>query len=324
MLKNSIQLIAVQARWSLAAYECPESFAREVERWMRMASAVRRPECECLIAFPEFIGLPLLFMGHLDQVRQCKTWREAAGRVIGGRMEAVQCSMAAYGVGPLRALYLARSEELFETYHRVFQAAAVDHQCWIVGGSVPLPSGTGGKPASGEIYNVSGFFGPSGLAGMQAKVHPYGPEGSPEGLDIVPESPQNVCIFESRLGRLGIPICYDAWQDDVMEALAAQGAQIVVQPSANPRAWDEWQEGDWKRGLWHRLQQHPEFQYGVNPMMVGWLFAADDEYSCQGRSSIVAKAAATADGSGYLARASEQPWGRYTVEEVVSAVVSRP
>jgi len=317
---TQIQMVAVQARWTLADYRDDAAFAGFVDRLMAAVDLVREAQHPCLVAFPEFIGLPLLFLDAADDLGGCSSWQEAGMRLVGKHGAEVQPLMQRYGVGPLRALMLLQAPRIASVYCSTFARAAAAHNCYLVAGSAPLPSTAA---ADGKVYNVSYFFGPDGsVIGRQGKVHPYGREATADGLDLTGAALESLQSFETPFGKVGIAICYDAFQQDVLSMLAGQGASIVIQPSANARVWDEWQAGDWERGLWSAVQHYPQIQCGINPMMVGSLFAPDDEYSCQGRSAIVTKIDRTSDSSGYVQRAREQPWSSYCEEELVTAVLS--
>jgi predicted amidohydrolase len=260
------------------------------------------------VAFPEFIGLPLLFLGHAADLDRVASWREAFTRVIQARAEEVAAACARFGLGPVRGLMLARSEEVRAVYTGAFGSLAREFGVFLLAGSAPLAGEGRG------VFNTSLLFGPDGeLLGEQRKVHPYDREGTAEGLDISAGSPGDVRVIESEIGRIGIAVCYDAWQEDVMTRLAEQEAEIVIQPSANAGPWNEWQEGDWERGLLRQVREK-RFRLGVNPMMVGHVFASGDEYDCQGRSAIIGS-------RGYIARASEQPWSEYRQDGLVLTTI---
>ena len=322
MQHGHVQLFAVQAGWPLAVYRDSGTFRGQIARLMGLLAGRRQPDLPALVAFPEFVGLPLLFLDAQDVVGGCTRWVDAVTALAGAKQTDIAPYCREFGVRPLRALMLARSEEVRAAYEEAFSAAAAAHRCYIVAGSVPLPEFGDGGPLGGQVYNTSFFFGPEGeLIGRQSKLYPYGRQGAPDGLDIVP-APPGAYAFATPFGKVGIAICFDAFQPDVIASLAAEGARVVVQPSANAHAWDDWQDNDWKRGLWAGVQQHPSIQYGVNPMMVGSVFSPGDEYTCEGRSSIVAKVALSPDASGFVARASEQGPGEYAREEVVAATVA--
>lgn len=317
-----LQVTAVQARWSLGMYRDAMAFEGRVRRLMDWANERRDADLPHLVVFPELIGLPLVFLDVGDAVRHCVRWREAGVILAQHYGEEVVQYCHRCGVSPTRGLLLALSAKVRDVYVRTFAQAAAEYRCYVVAGSAALPDFVDSKPRDGNVYNVSYFFAPDGsLIGTQKKVHLFEEEGTPEGLDLVAAPPADVRAFPTEFGAVGIAICFDAFHDDVMNALAAQDARLIAQPSANARAWDEWQAADWKRGLYQKVQDLPALQYGVNPMMVGYLFAWDDELSCQGRSAIVTKTDLTPDASGYIAIASNQPWSRYEKEEIVTAEV---
>jgi predicted amidohydrolase len=317
---SQLQVTAIQTRWSLDMYHDAMAFEGRIRRLMDWANERRDVDLPHLVVFPEFIGLPLIFLDVSDAVKDCLRWREA-GMILAQQHSAdVAQYCRQFSVRPTRGLLLALSGKVYDVYNCTFAQVAADYHCYIIAGSAALPDLVEGQPRSGKVYNVSSFFAPDGsLLGAQKKVHLFEEEGTAEGLDLAAASPSDVRVFSTEFGNVGIAICLDAFHDDVMSALNAQGATLIAQPSANPREWNEWQAADWKRGLWRKVQNYPALQYGINPMMVGHVFAWDDELACQGRSGIVAKTELTPDESGYVAIASNQSWSRYTKEEIVTA-----
>jgi predicted amidohydrolase len=301
---SSLEICAVQAAWPIFAYADAETFGSHLRGYLERFRAERTAGSPALVAFPEFIGLPLMFLGHAGDLKGVTSWTEALTRVIQLHGEAVGAACARFGVGPVRGLMLARGEEVRSVYTEAFRTLARECGVFLLAGSAPLP----GK--GGAVHNTAVLFGPHGdLLGEQRKVHPYDREGTAEGLDISPADPDDVKVFETEIGRIGIAVCYDAWQEDVMGRLTEQCVEIVIQPSANAGPWNEWQEGDWERGLLRQVREKA-FRCGVNPMMVGHVFAPGDEYDCQGRSAIIGT-------EGYLARSPEEPWSQYTREGIV-------
>jgi predicted amidohydrolase len=88
---------------------------------------------------------------------------------------------------------------------------------------------------SGPIYsNAAVLFDRQGtVAGIYRKVHPVAVLGHDDleaGITPGNEFP----VFDCDFGRLGIQICWDVVFDDGWQALADQGAEIVIWPSASP------------------------------------------------------------------------------------------
>jgi predicted amidohydrolase len=72
------------------------------------------------------------------------------------------------------------------------------------------------------------------VVGVYRKVHPVAAQSSDvleDGVTPGKEFP----VFSCDFGRLGIQICFDMEYDDGWEALARQGAEIVVWPSQSPQ-----------------------------------------------------------------------------------------
>lgn len=140
-------------------------------------------------------------------------------------------------------------------------------------------------PAENRVHNTSYFFGPDGkVIGKQDKVFLIDLERQGLGLDS--GDLDSLQVFDTPLGRVGIAICFDAFHDEVIDALSRQGAQILVQPSANVGCWSADQQLDWLRSSYHRTFGEGRFEYAINPMMTGPLWSL----SFFGQSSIVARA----------------------------------
>ena len=82
---------------------------------------------------------------------------------------------------------------------------------------------------SDRWYNTALLFGRNGeFIGMYDKIHPYSPEVNEQGI-----TPGNqVPVFNTDLGKIGIMICYDSWFTDVIELLSLKGAEMVLFPNA--------------------------------------------------------------------------------------------
>src|SRR5690606_5538253 len=114
-------------------------------------------------------------------------------------------------------------------------------------------------------------------------------------LNLEPGALADLQVFDTPVGRIGIAICLDAFMPEVVDRLTDMGAQVLVQPSANPGPWNEWQQGDWLRGSHQQTVVAGRFAYAVNPMLTGPLW----DIAFYGQSAIVARDAPDT-GLGYL------------------------
>lgn len=64
-----------------------------------------------------------------------------------------------------------------------------------------------------------------------------------------------VPVFDTRVGRIGVAICYDRHYPEYMRALALRGAQVVVVPQAGA-------VGEWPEGLYEAEMRVAAFQNG--------------------------------------------------------------
>ncbi len=296
-----VDLVAVQAALSEAPFEGAAPFAAWIRRLAREAMAsLPDDHGEVVLAFPEAIAMPLLFtLGGAGRVAGSATLLEAGWRSLrGGWAEVATAAWRHRAPGPA-AVHLARALRVHDAYVSAFRAVARETGATVVGGSAFLPeidveAARGPHVVGRRVHNVAYTFAPGGaLLGRSRKVYLTPGLESRVGLSRgrLPELP----VMRAPCGSLGVAVCLDGWYEGVVAALDAQGAQILVQPSANDAAWDRpWPpdprllEGEaWlERGLRARLQGRVHLRYGLNPMLVGEVFG----FAPRGRSSVVANA----------------------------------
>ena len=94
---------------------------------------------------------------------------------------------------------------------------------------------------AGRRYNTATLFDPRGqLVGRQRKVALGALEG--RGFGVVPGEGWQVLATD--LGRLGLPVCIDLWgQAEAARQLAAQGVDLIVNPSIFPILRGHWPQG---------------------------------------------------------------------------------
>lgn len=292
-----IQLAAVQIRLSLDDYWTEERFAERIERVMEQVARRLDPSLPALVAFPEDVGLMLVAQGMQASLKRIKpTVRGAIVRGIRSQLLRVVWHRRRTRLSWVPALFYARHERIARTYFSVFAGAARRYRVTLVAGSVVLPPYHlyDGEvlwrkgPIRNAVYNTAYTFGPDGsVLGAQYKVHLIELE---EGgaLHLNAGDVGDLRAVATPVGPVGVAICLDAFQDDVVRALREKGAKILVQPSANPQPWDAPQQLDWLSGAYRRTYEEAKFEYAVNPMLTGRLW--DLEF--YGQSSIIGSPAA--------------------------------
>lgn len=106
-----------------------------------------------------------------------------------------------------------------------------------------------------KVYNSALFIDDHGkIIGDYGKTHLYSKEANlfNEGEEIK--------IFDTKLAKIGIMICYDAGFPEVCRTLALKGAEIVFCPSA----WKIQDKSVWDLNLSQRALENTLFVVGVN------------------------------------------------------------
>lgn len=81
------------------------------------------------------------------------------------------------------------------------------------------------------MHNAAVFVGPDGLIGVYRKTHlPF------LGVDRFVVAGDELPIFETPLGRVGLEICYDLRFPEVTRTLALRGADLIAHPTNFPVA----------------------------------------------------------------------------------------
>lgn len=284
-----IAIACVQARVTLEDYYTESSFRSLTERLMQEAVAKLPEDVPRLVVFPEDYGSGCLFAGEEKSLAGSSSLRGAVAKLVQRHFAGVMTQRMRHRVGWVRALALHRAEAAARLYFGTFSELARRHRAYVVGGTVLLPEMAveDGRfePQGGHVYNTAYLFGPDGrVLGRQRKAFLIELEGA-EGLDLSPGSVDELSVVETELGRVGIAVCFDAFQEPVVERLKALGVDIFVQPSANPGPWNDWQRGDWLRGAWKAVAEDGVAVYGVNPMLVGHLL----DVAFEGQSSLLCR-----------------------------------
>jgi predicted amidohydrolase len=293
-------LSAVQSKLEVAAYGSTADFRTWIEEQTALALQRRDPHEAALVAFPELIGLPLLF--HLEREPRATKVQEAALEL------ARESWLGALQMGvqhlhfSLSNLILPRAILMHRAMLEAFSKAAKQHDAFIVGGSSFLPlvdneAAKGVHIGNARVQNVSYLFAPGGrILERSAKLNLT--SGLESAIGLSRARLAEISAAHTPLGGITTLICYDSFFERCVERADALGSTILVQPSANAAQWNgPWGadktliEGEeWlARGLPLRLQNRVNLRYGVNPMLVGKLF--DLEF--QGCSHISANVSLT-------------------------------
>lgn len=76
-----------------------------------------------------------------------------------------------------------------------------------------------------KLYNSAVLVGPDGYIGTHRKIHLWNEE------KLWFEPGDRVDVFETKIGRIGMQICYDQWFPELSRIQAMKGADIIAEPT---------------------------------------------------------------------------------------------
>lgn len=298
---DAVTLAAVQLHVTEETFASRETFERAVRAPLEAVDAETGLGPDSLVAYPEDVGLLTVLLDKGDLLADAETLEEGVSAYIRAHPFAVGYRKLRHRASWARALFLAEQERMADAYFGTFSEAAEEFSTYLVAGSggftgrtlrERVPAGVPGRPtdADSRVYNASVVFGPDGrVAGIQRKTDLLDIE-SAEGLDLSAAAADDLVTIPTALGEVGVAVCLDAFDDEVLARLEAMGADILVQPTANPERWEPWQQTEWLAGCPDAVRDR-SFAYGVNPMLVGQVF----DLPFEGQSSVLGK---SGDGDG--------------------------
>ena len=164
--------------------------------------------------------------------------------------------------------------EYKEDYLDLFKGLARDRGIYIVGGSLFYRD-----EGDGRYYNASFFFDPDGDVGEQRKTHRAYELIYNRGMVTAGEE---LKVFETDFGKVGITICYDAAFPETARILMLGGAEIIFNPSC---VFNEW--GVERMRTYSAARAIENQCYVANSQVLGDIsFPSDRPIHYEGRSAI--------------------------------------
>ena len=293
----NLNLVAVQARMTLADYADGAAFRRKIGALAEQAVMAANPDYPTLVVFPEGIGLYLSFVPFywsrlagatslgqaaraLAPVLPGLAWRAVRRRVWSPSIIAVEHAVAAEAI-----------------YRETFSEVAARHRIYVVAGSMFLPyvdhDPIGGSRVLDRRARATSYtFGPTGtLLGRTHKVH-FAP-GLEARLGLTPGAAESLQPMQTAIGNIGVLICMDGFYNSLWERMDGLGTHVLAMPSYEMSHWEQasWLDPQIRQGeQWLRdgmptlIQGRENIRYGLNPMLVGDVLGL----CAEGRSTICA------------------------------------
>ncbi|WP_221089714.1 nitrilase-related carbon-nitrogen hydrolase [Deinococcus aquaedulcis] len=301
MRSRIVRAVAVQPQWHASDFVSAPRFRQWLRAQLDAARPHLAPDRPNLVVLTELNGLPLVLRGGGWALR-LGTFQRAALALFLARLPRTLPLMLRERVSPVRALQLAGIDENTALYLDTCRALAREYGVYLCCGSAPMPryerSGTGLRRVPGVLTNQTVLLDPQGdLIGTADKVH-LTPDEEAGGVDLSPGRLDELRVFPTPAGDLGVAISLDAFRADVIGRLEAQGCTVLLQPDANGSPWTA-REGlppdpddvrdqpvAWLESSWQVTATSPQIRYAVNPMVVGNLL----DLTFDGQSAITGPA----------------------------------
>lgn len=294
--------IAVQPKWSAEHFVSDDAFRGWLRGQLEAARPHLSPDRPNLVVLTELNGLPLVLRGA-GWALPLKTFERVALALFLARLPHALPVLLREKVSPIRALQLAGSADNTRLYLHTCRDLAREYGVHLCCGSAPMPRYrvVDGQPVRGAatLTNQTVLLAPDGsLIGVTDKVH-LTPAEEAGGVDLSPGELNEMRVFPTPVGDLGVAISLDAFRADVIGRLEAGGCTVLLQPDANGAAWTS-QEGlppdpahlrdqpvAWLESSWTATTTGKNIRYAVNPMVVGNLL----DLSFDGQSAITGRVA---------------------------------
>lgn len=104
------------------------------------------------------------------------------------------------------------------TIVQTFMKKAVEKDIYIVAGMLEV--------LDGKLYNTAFLVGPEGYIGKHQKAHLWDVEKM-----TVEAGKESLKVFNTKIGKIGIVICWDIWFPEDMRLLMLQGADLICVPT---------------------------------------------------------------------------------------------
>ena len=291
-----VNLIAIQAKPVMSDYANAEAFYAKMAALMARAARNADLSIPTIVAFPEGIGLPLAFVPQTyDQIGDAKTIAQVLFRAIPKNLPRFTRALLKFRTSVIRTVFLETALEAEDIYVSTFSTLAREYNVYLCAGCIYLPhiedeAVRGRHVKSRRVYNQSYLFNPSGVCLRRTPKINLAPPTEPR-FGFSSGNRADIMPVDTKIGRLGTLVCYDAFHRSLIERLDAMGVEIVLNPSHNERRWDALAGFDqsitvgeaWMRhGLPTMIQGREHLRYGVTPMLVGPVF----DVSSHGQSNI--------------------------------------
>ena len=228
-------LLGVQPSMAAADYASEEAFHARLKRYMDAARDAGWLNPRTIVVWPEYFGTWLVSADEPAAVARARTMQAAMQRLavhhpwgfIRGILATRERERAT------ASLLRFKSVRMAAIYQSVFSQLAKGYGITVVAGSILLPGARVHnrvlQAGDGPIQNVLAVYRPDGRAEEQLVRKVIPTEAEQPFVSAAPV--EQLPVFETPAGKLGVLICADSWYTAPYERMKAQGAELIAVPS---------------------------------------------------------------------------------------------
>lgn len=228
-------LLAIQPYMVPSDYASEDRFRLKLEGYFAAAREARLIGDKTLVILPEYLGAWLVVAGEKSSVYGAATVDEATTTMALSNLPAL-IRWAVASPAPQRtryALFRMKARSMAAIYDHVLSGLAREYGVTVVGGSIilPSPSVCDGRlvAGAGPLYNASVVYAPDGraLGPIVRKVYLTGDERPFLSAGAL----EDLAVYDTPAGRLGVLICADSWYPSPYERLRDRRVELIAVPA---------------------------------------------------------------------------------------------
>jgi hypothetical protein len=228
-------LLGVQPFMLPEDYASPDTLLQKLTGYFDAAQAHQFLTPKTIVVLPEYIGTWLVAAFERPGVYTARNIQQAMrslvlhhpirfGRAYRTAKEADRVTAA---------LFRMKANDMARGYHTVFATLARRYGVTLVAGSIllPEPEVVDGSIVigTGPLQNISAVFRADGTLYPQLARKMYPIEA--EQPFTAPAAPEQLPVFDTAAGRLGVLVCADCWYPESYRQLRSKGVDLLAVPS---------------------------------------------------------------------------------------------
>jgi predicted amidohydrolase len=231
-------VLGVQAFMEPIDYASEDNFKRKIGFYLDEAKKNKfLIPSKTVVVFPEYIGTFLVAANEKKSLYETKILESGLQTMV---LSNIGKFLKTYSSAPDEvkdkvkyAAFAMKAPEMAKIYQNVFSELSAKFNITIVAGSILLqnPSVENGvlRVNDGLLYNTSMVFDNDGKLNpnLIKKAFPTADELS----FVCPAKPEEIPVFETSIGKMGVLVCADAWFSESYKVLKQKGVEFIVTPS---------------------------------------------------------------------------------------------